>query len=313
MDTATSTVPSGGPDPSGTAGRQVAVFHQPGPVTYRFHDSEVAAWYTEIAVPPGVYPVVGRIEHGRVGRCVAELPGTVADEYHAALLGGVPVSDTYTPRGLGGPATYPLWVDGYALAKLVVDHDGRGTDGWFELTDPTLEVHTRQVLSSRDVPHFWSFCKTCGDYLGPMPTDDPYGPAADQLYRAQEQRHQTESDCPRPYMLHAGGGSVLALGEHHDLVERDHRDPFTIVYLAAGRDFPTLAEAFEASPANGSITARVIYDDGRPPWDSVLSAYASPIIPLPAEFSARHQAALAQLDQQTAAATADPDGTAIDP
>jgi hypothetical protein len=311
MPTDTST----GPGPSGTAVRQVAIFHQPQPVTYRFHDSEVAAWYTDIAVPAGDYPLLGPIEHGRVGRCTALLPGTRVDEYHAALWFGVPVGDAYTPRGLGGPASYPLWMDGYALAKLLVgDRGGRNTNGWFELTDPTLEVRTRQVLTSRNLPHTWSYCKTCGDYLGPMPTDDQYRQVADRLYRAQEQRHRDQTDCPRPYMLHAGGGSVLAVGEHHELVERDHRDPFTVVYLAAGRSFATLAEAFDVSPHDRSITERVVYDDGSEPLDQVLSAYTSPITPLPARFAARHQAALAELARELPgeAITLPDDANAID-
>jgi len=281
----------------GVQHRQVAVFHQPEPVTYHFDDSEVAAWYTNIRVPPGDYPLTGPIEHGRVGRCTARLAGVITDEYHAALWGGVPVGrEPYVSRGLGQPAVYPLTMDGYGLAGLLAEHGGRTKDGWFELTDPALEVRSGEMLTTRWCAHTWSYCQTCGDYLGPMPAKgDVVAGDREWLFRAQEQHHQADSGCERPHMLHAGGGFVPAVGQWHELVERDHRDPFTVVYLAAGQRFQTLAKAFEASPADRSITERVVYTDGRPSHDWVLWHHASPIIELPVRFAARHEAALEQL------------------
>jgi len=285
------------PGAGGVQHRQVAVFHQPEPVTWHFNDSEVAAWYTNIRVPPGDYPLMGRVEHGRVDRCTARLPGVIVDEYHAAPQGGVAVgSAPYVPRGLGQPAVYPLTMDGYGLAGLLAEHGGRTKDGWFELTDPALEIRSREMLTARWLPHTWSYCQTCGDYLGPMPAKGEVAAGdRERLFRVQEQRHQADSGCERPSMLHAGGGFVPVVGQWHELVDRDHRDPFTVVYLAAGQTFQTLAKAFETSLAARSITERVVYADDRPSQDRVLSHDTNPIRPLPARFAARHRAALDEL------------------
>lgn len=50
---------------------------------------EVAAWWTKVALTPGVYEVHARYEHGTT-RLVAKVPGVITSSYTVSLFGGVP-------------------------------------------------------------------------------------------------------------------------------------------------------------------------------------------------------------------------------
>lgn len=102
------------------------------PFTARDNDSETAAWYTDHEFQPQEVPLTAEIgPTGRVGATYYTLTGTVTDEYHAALWGGLPVGDSpYQPRGIGDTRTRTFRIDGYVLAKMFNEDRGEFSGGF---------------------------------------------------------------------------------------------------------------------------------------------------------------------------------------
>lgn len=67
------------------------------PITVRI-GTEVAAWYTEVEIPAGAYPILA-LGTGSV-RCA--MPGTVVAKYDVSLWGGNPLPSRH-PQGLAHP------------------------------------------------------------------------------------------------------------------------------------------------------------------------------------------------------------------
>jgi hypothetical protein len=100
-----------------SAARQVGTLRIRTDKVFRQH-SEYAAWWTDIRVPAGVYPILSRPENKEwVG---AALPGVITDEANAPHLGGVAVGPDRKDRA-GKPATYHWSIRAYELAKIILE------------------------------------------------------------------------------------------------------------------------------------------------------------------------------------------------
>jgi len=71
----------------------------PRPVVLR-RSYEVAAWYTDVEVPAGRYPIVEKraVYDGRPYWSL-DLPGVIVDSYTASLFGGMPLPGSTVPQG----------------------------------------------------------------------------------------------------------------------------------------------------------------------------------------------------------------------
>ena len=77
-----------------------------------------AAWWEDIQVEPGKYPVYvyglsfrsdGEIqERGTPGACYAEIPGTIIADYFASHYFGMPIADYDTSQNRGKPSSYTV-------------------------------------------------------------------------------------------------------------------------------------------------------------------------------------------------------------
>jgi len=72
---------------------------------------ECAAWYTDIEVQPGVYPVTTD------GYWLfVELPGVIVSDNFQSLFAGMPIGDAYDRKqNAGKPATYWIQTQEYAV------------------------------------------------------------------------------------------------------------------------------------------------------------------------------------------------------
>ena len=94
---------------------------------------EFAAWYEDVLVKAGRYPVIvhdyqvneeGRVD-GFIGSVYVTMPGTVVRDYFAAHYCGVPISDYDDYKNAGKPSQYTMHVYMYNLAADVLNGGGK--------------------------------------------------------------------------------------------------------------------------------------------------------------------------------------------
>jgi hypothetical protein len=77
---------------------------------------ECAAWWQDIEVAAGEYPVYAHIEQGHVKRFVVTLPGVIVEDNFQSLFGGMPIGNSYdTKKNAGGAAHYHIQMHDYVV------------------------------------------------------------------------------------------------------------------------------------------------------------------------------------------------------
>jgi len=104
--------------------KQIGTYHVKGGET-RTKSYEVAAWYQELKVEPGDYPVYATFEDGKGGEALDtsvtwQIPGKVISSCFDSLFGGVPVTSNRN-RGVGQHTTYSSFTYAHALAKAILE------------------------------------------------------------------------------------------------------------------------------------------------------------------------------------------------
>ena len=128
-----------------------------------FHDNgyECAAWYENIAVKAGRYPITvtdykvlhfddearkefnGRID-GHIGSAYATFDGTIVSDYFGSMFCGVPVGTYDYAKNAGKPSRYHMHMYLYSLAEHVYKGDVE-----YELF-PEYEVRESRFVSDFD-------------------------------------------------------------------------------------------------------------------------------------------------------------------
>ena len=100
-----------------------------------FNDFECAAWYEEVLVKAGRYPVVvydfsvlkhesqkynNRVE-GHIGGTYTTMPGTIVSDYFESRFYGMPFGKDYdTKQNVGKPARHNMFAYMYEIAESVL-------------------------------------------------------------------------------------------------------------------------------------------------------------------------------------------------
>lgn len=98
-------------------GRRVGTLRVPEARIFR-RNSEFAAWWTDIRVTPGTYPLLWTNQG--YGWVSAALPGVVVDESNASHFGGVAMGVSHR-RNIGKPETYHWGIRDYELARTMLE------------------------------------------------------------------------------------------------------------------------------------------------------------------------------------------------
>ena len=85
---------------------------------------ECAAWYQDIEVQPGEYPVYAYIQEGRVKYFLVTLPGTVAASDFSSHFGGVRYGSN-VDKDKGQPGEYHIQIYDYLVFESISKPDSR--------------------------------------------------------------------------------------------------------------------------------------------------------------------------------------------
>jgi len=90
------------------------------PTVYHYAGYECAAWWRDIRVEPGEYPVEAQIEHGRVKHFLARLQGTIVADNFQSLYCGVAIGKSYDEKQNEGKAVvYPICPSDYSVFQTL--------------------------------------------------------------------------------------------------------------------------------------------------------------------------------------------------
>jgi hypothetical protein len=142
--------------------KQVGFVQVNKPIVYVNNNYECAAWWEERTSKTGVYPLFLKKRNGYSADfiVVAEIPGTITDDYFPALWGGVPVSNKpYTPKYVGRESQpIPVSAD---LSKAIDDtgnSPGRDIDWYINPELWTIFLKNREEELNKvyaDLPNWW--------------------------------------------------------------------------------------------------------------------------------------------------------------
>lgn len=124
-----------------------------------FHDNgyECAAWYENIAVNAGKYPLMvndyrtnndGEVESRGVDRVCVALDGVVVSDYFGSMFCGVPVGTYDGTKNAGKPSTYYWGAYLYSIAHNLLD--GKENDEYSIELLPEYEAREIRFTSSID-------------------------------------------------------------------------------------------------------------------------------------------------------------------
>ncbi len=107
--------------------KQIGWFHLGLDTVYR-NSFEFAAWYEDVEVKAGRYPieVIDYSEdsshrvNGYIGSAYVTMPGTIVSDYFASHYCGVPISDYDTNKNAGKESSHTMHVYLYELASSVL-------------------------------------------------------------------------------------------------------------------------------------------------------------------------------------------------
>jgi hypothetical protein len=101
--------------------KQIGTYHVKDGET-RTKNFEVAAWYQELKVIPGDYPVHAMFEDGKAldTSVTWQIPGTITSSCFDSLYGGFPVTGNRN-RDVGQHTTYSSFTYAHALAKAILE------------------------------------------------------------------------------------------------------------------------------------------------------------------------------------------------
>lgn len=110
---------------------------------------ECAAWYEDIIVQPGRYPLyTDRIEGGKVSMCYASLPGTIKSDNFQSLYFGSPIGKCYDEKqNEGKEAKAHFMTYAYNVADEI--HNPSGGEYEYELL-PEFTAYERAGISIID-------------------------------------------------------------------------------------------------------------------------------------------------------------------
>lgn len=111
--------------------KQIGYFHLAQDTVFR-NTFEFAAWYEDVNVKAGKYPIEvtdyresarheGNEVDGYIGSAYVTMPGTIVSDYFASHYFGMPISDYDTQKNAGKKSMYRMHVYLYEMAHDMLD------------------------------------------------------------------------------------------------------------------------------------------------------------------------------------------------
>jgi hypothetical protein len=133
------------------------------PIVYHYAGYECAAWWQDIRVEAGEYPVKAVLKDGRVENFSVSLPGVIVADNCQSLWGGMPIGESYYEKqNAGKPKSYHVHGRDYEVFQSINDR-GDASPWLIDLsTLPNLGICLNPACGSRVTIYAGDrFCPRC--------------------------------------------------------------------------------------------------------------------------------------------------------